>query len=425
MLALTHILFGITMLYRWLILLREPSKRLGLSALYATCFAIGFAFAARLAGIFLPANIFPDIRLETLEGLLNIISSTMFAVSTFALSIMVSAFASASSSATPRATHLVIDDAPSRRTIASFISAFIYAVIAKTALGMDFYEQNGRFVLFLCTILVLAYVIITLISWVSTLSQLGRLGHTLDKIHSATATALQQYRQNPAQETAWQGSLSENAIAIYADQMGYLTHINLASLQALAEQQASHMHICVRAGELITPSSILVKTETADQELADKIRHCFIIAKERSFDQDPNWGFIVFSEVAQRALSPAVNDPGTALKVLLHTAQLLITPYEAKNNRKFTRLSIVPLDFESVIDDCYSPICRDGGAQLEVQIVLQKSLATIWQHCPEPALALQAKIQAENYLERAKTQLTFTQDREKLVKKHQELFGKA
>lgn len=414
------------MLYRWLIVLREPSKRLGLFALFAALLAIAFAFTAKLVGIFLPANIFPDIRFETLEGLLTIISSTMFAVSTFSLSIMVSAFASASSSATPRATNLVIDDAPSRRTIASFISAFIYAVIAKTALGMGFYEQNGRFVLFLYTLLVLTYVIFTLISWVSTLSQLGRLGHTLNKIHTATSNSLQQYRQNPKLNTSWQGQLSDDAVSIYTDQIGYLTHIDLAGLQTLAKHADCYIHIQVRPGELITPSTSLLKIEQTDEDLNDKIRHCFIISNDRSFDQDPNWGFIVFSEVAQRALSPAVNDPGTALKVIIHTAQLLITSNKEEKSidHTFDRLSIKPLNFGQVIDDCYSPICRDGGALLEVQILLQKSLATIWQHCPEPDVALQAKIHAENYLERAKTQFSFERDRQILEKKHQELFKK-
>ncbi len=83
---------------------------------------------------------------------------------------MVSAFASASSGATPRATELIMGDDNTRTTISGFIAAFIFTVIAKTALGMEYYGQNGRFILFIGTIAVMAYLIVSLIRWVFTLS---------------------------------------------------------------------------------------------------------------------------------------------------------------------------------------------------------------------------------------------------------------
>lgn len=126
------------MFYRVLLYLKQPSNRLWISTILSVFWAILFAFVAKLSNLFFPPEIFPKIELSTLESLLNVIASTMFAVSTFSLSIMVSAFSSAANGATPRATNLVIDDKTSRRAVSSFISAFIYSIIAKTALGMEF-----------------------------------------------------------------------------------------------------------------------------------------------------------------------------------------------------------------------------------------------------------------------------------------------
>jgi uncharacterized membrane protein len=36
----------------------------------------------------------------------------------------------------------------------------------------------------------------------------------------------------------------------------------------------------------------------------------------RYFDEDPRFGLITLSEIASRALSPAVNDPGTAIQII-------------------------------------------------------------------------------------------------------------
>ena len=46
----------------------------------------------------------------------------------------------------------------------------IYAIIANTALGLGLYGSTGRFILFVCTMGVLLYLIVTLVRWVKTLS---------------------------------------------------------------------------------------------------------------------------------------------------------------------------------------------------------------------------------------------------------------
>ena len=44
---------------------------------------------------------------------------------------------------------------------------------------------------------------------------------------------------------------------------------------------------------------------------------------ERTFDQDPLFAFRLLADIAMRALSPAVNDPATAVQVLDTTESLL------------------------------------------------------------------------------------------------------
>jgi hypothetical protein len=46
-----------------------------------------------------------------------------------------------------------------------------------------------------------------------------------------------------------------------------------------------------------------------------RLSSAFLVGPDRSFKQDPRFGMIVLSEIASRALSPGVNDPGTAIDV--------------------------------------------------------------------------------------------------------------
>lgn len=141
---------------------------------------------------------------------------------------------------------------------------FIQLSPKKITLGMEFYEQNGRFILFISTILVLIYLIITLTRWVYTLSQLDRLGNTIGKIKDATEKSLDAYRLAPNMGATQLSPLKEDAVSLIAQGSGYLTHIDMSNLQRNAEPFDCKIHICVRPRELISPDSQLCLIEGMD-----------------------------------------------------------------------------------------------------------------------------------------------------------------
>lgn len=413
------------MLYRWLLILKKPGNRLWVTPSLGALLAICFAFTAKLVNLWLPPDSLPDIHLGTLESLLDVIASSMLAVSTFSLSIMVSAFASAAGGATPRATELVMGDDTTRTAIASFISAFIYAIIAKTALGMGFYTQNGRFILFISTALVLVYLIITLIRWVHTLSQLGRMGNTLSKIYTATRISLLDYRRNPDMGACWQRQ-GELPIELRAEEGGYLTHIDMAGLQKRAESADLHLHIAVRPGQLLIPGSLIAALSRPPED-EQALRSCFVLDVSRNYAQDPGWGLIVLSEAAQRALSPAVNDPGTAIDVMARLMRLLVEarPSADENHTvpQYDRLSLAPADGKRWINDAFAPIARDGAAIVEVGDMLQSVLAAIWRGVPENDIAEAARDMAQQALARAQNSPCFADDLARIEARHHALFA--
>lgn len=411
--------------YRWLIAVKKPANQLWLVPAYWAIFAVIFAFIARFFGDMLQTGILPDIERSTLDGLLSIVALSMLSVSTFSLSIMVSAFSSAANGATPRAMNLVMADDNTRTAIASFIAAFIYAVIAKTALGMEYYGQNGRFILFVGTIAVLVYLIVTLIRWVFTLSQLGSLGNTLHKISAKTESALDHYYTAPDMGAAWKGSLQQPVRPIYAKQPGYLTHIDMALLQKLAEEHETYVSIIIRPGKLLTSNTVMacLSAGQGDADLAEKFAGCFVINQERTYEQDPQWGLNVLSEAAQRALSPGINDPGTAISVMVMILRLLTKPHPECEETQYDRLSIIAADSSQWLPQTFLPIARDGAGAAEVGLTMQKVLAGIAANSQDPHIATSAADTAHAVLKRFEQILDFEDDKERLLRQYEELFG--
>ena len=77
-------------------------------------------------------------------------SGSMLVIATFSVSSMVSAYASASGSATPRSFSLVIADDVRKMHSLLFIGALIFSVVALIVVENSFYDRS-RTIYFICS----------------------------------------------------------------------------------------------------------------------------------------------------------------------------------------------------------------------------------------------------------------------------------
>ncbi|CAA6801936.1 MAG: Putative membrane protein [uncultured Sulfurovum sp.] len=363
-----------------------------------------------------------SINVDTLNAILDIIASSMLAVATFSLGIMVSAFASVSSNITPRATVIVMSDKTTQKAISSFLASFLYAVIAKIALGQGIYTQGGIYLLFILTLLVLAYLVFTLISWVKTLSTLGRLNNTVKKIETISKEEIIKFWENPNFNLV-EEPLTEHRYHILSSEIGYLSNIQFKELNNYCEDHHAKFDIIVRPGDFIGYGTILCYTNRYIENKAD-ILNFFIIEATQKHNDNPNYGLLILSEIGQRALSPAVNDPGSAIYVLTVIANILNENKDIKPSNptiEHKNLSIVPYDMNNFILPIHGPLLRDAQNNIEVLIHLQRLLATLQKNQNE-TLAKSAKAYAKISFEHGEKSLTQAEEKKRFTQIHETLF---
>lgn len=418
------------MWYRLKLWFSDPAKNLWVHPTIGALFAMAFSLMAVIGNRYIPQGVVPAITAETLSSLLDIIASSMLAVTIFSLSIMVSAFAAASSGATPRAYKLMIGDNNTRTAITSFISAFIYSIIAKVALSLQYYGEQGRFVLFISTLIVFAYLIITLIRWIQTLSQLGTLGNTINKIEASATQALAAYRARPNFGAVHALPDSAPVLRITSPLTGYLTHIDFACLQRLAEACDAHFHVCEYSGKFVDPGTVLLSVHQAslDAERIDSLRaqvlNCFVLEHNRSYSNDPRFGLLVMSEVAQKAMSAAINDPATAITTINALTRILVDTEACSDveTPEYPNLSIEQFKASEFIKPVFAPIARDSQGNMEINMRLLKCLAIIAKHVPEAAIRQAAEQEARELIARATKHFSFAADQQQLREVYAEQF---
>jgi len=203
---------------------------------------------------------------------------------------------------------------------------------------------------------------------------------TTRQVERATETALAARRAAP-----WLGgrpageARARLPYTVCHDRIGYVSHLDTGALNDLARAKDCDIRLRALPGTFVAPDTPLADLSIPDCEEA--VRKAFAIEDARSFDQDPRFGLIVLAEIATRALSPGINDPGTAIDVIGRSLRLLCgweRPEPDQGGDKGEgRLFVPALDPADLLEDAYATIARDGAGMVEVQLRLQKALTTL------------------------------------------------
>ena len=366
-------------------LLNRFRERLWVKPLAVCLLSIGAAFVAKLADGVDASHIVPVVAAASVESLLSIMAASMLVIATFSVASMLSAYASAGTTATPRAFSLIVADDASQNALSTFVGAFIFSVVALTAVQNNYFGPAGLFLLFVLTAVVLAIVIMTFVLWVDRIARLGRMGSTIDKVEKVAAAAMKRRRNAPTLHGASVG-VQERGRAVLATRVGYVQYIDVAAIQSWAEEAQVHVEVAALPGTFAAPGRPVAyvsngpvdRSEMDDKGLVDS----FQIGGDRLFDDDPRFGLIVLSEIAGRALSPAVNDPGTAIDVIGTLLRLFALwaepkPVDDEEPPQYDRVAVPEVTLRDMFDDAFTAIARDGAGMVEVSVRLQKALQSL------------------------------------------------
>ena len=201
------------------------------------------------------------------------------------------------------------------------------------------------------------------------------------------------------------------AVAIRARGHGYVQTIHAERLLPLAEQLGVSVQIVPLVGEHVVlgrPIAYAWRTSLEQQPpdpsaLAAAVQESVRIGYQRTLQQDVRFGMRQLVDIALRALSPAVNDPYTAIQAIHRLTVLLcalaprpLGDYVITGREGPARVIIRAPSFAAYIDLACSQIRRYGAAEPTVTaallVMLQDTLALISDPSREQALADQARL---------------------------------
>ena len=272
-----------------------------------------FVAAGLVAGIFVPKiTVSPLVSSGKIVDLLFTAAVTVISLVTVIYSLLFVVVQWVSGAFSMRLA-LFRDDPIVWRAFAYAIGLFVFCFTAAFAIGND--QKVSVIVPVLALVLVVgalafmrvlqtrAFVSMLLAPTLSAITERGR--GILDGL----------YPPVPAASPLPVDLTSPNRTVTWAGRPAVLQQLHLEPLVAAASAAGSVVVFRQTVGATLLPGLPVADVHGADPG-QDAVLRAVVTGPERSFDQDPLLAFRLLADIALRALSPAVNDPATAVEAI-------------------------------------------------------------------------------------------------------------
>ncbi|MEV5974739.1 DUF2254 domain-containing protein [Streptomyces sp. NPDC051921] len=156
---------------------------------------------------------------------------------------------------------------------------------------------------------------------------------------------------------------------------GAIQAFDVAGLVAEAARHDCVFVVTRLIGDYVPPGTVLIEVHGGtSQPDPDRVEGLVALGSERTIEQDPAFALRVLVDIAIRALSPAVNDPTTAVQVInciesfLHTVGSTRLPgrYVLADRDARARLVLPGRDWENFVQLAVCEIREYGSASVQI-----------------------------------------------------------
>jgi uncharacterized membrane protein len=335
--------------------------------------------------------------------LLDAISSSLITVTSLTFSLTVVTLQLASSQFSPRLLRTFTSDIFVQATLAVFLATFTYALTVLRAVrsgagGASFVPRISVTVAFALGIAS----VLGLVLFLAHLARQIRVETMLRDVHqdaSGTVAGATVPRQGAASQPPLPTPPSD-ALVITAPSSGFLTSVDERQLLAAATEADAYVVIECHPGsslvEGVPIGAAWSATDDLDDAAFDRLRHAVCgairVGYERTAAQDLGYGLRQLTDVANKALSPGINDPTTAVHALGHISAILcelagrdLRPIVLRDDANLVRVVLRRPSFADLVDFAITQPRRYGSADPQVMQRMFRLLEEVAWHTADPS----------------------------------------
>ena len=334
-----------------------------------------------------------DMSLDSARQLLGVIAGSVISVGGVAFSITMVALTLTSGQYGPKIVRRFLEDVGAKICLGLFLGTFIFALVALAGLAAT---DSPR----LIVAIALALALLALLSFIhfihSTATDLQadkiieRLGGQLREALSAVCDGGQQDGRQYGTLGWRRAARGRRGREIASRAAGYVETIDYRMLVEWCAKRDCQLMLRVRPGDLVLDGVCLFKVFGGAPEAVEadfeSLQDSIVAGPVRTPAQDPEFPITQLHQLVARALSPGVNDPGTAITCIDWFSLSLVAVIDRdlpgcvfEDADGMPRLLARGQTFAQLIEAIYAPLREMSGASRAVRARLLESLGWLSQ----------------------------------------------
>jgi uncharacterized membrane protein len=285
---------------------------------------------APITATWVPTTLFPSHDAQVAQVILGVIAQSIMTVVSIVFAILLMTLTLASMQFSPRILISFVRDRGTQWTLGIFLGTFSYCVAALPA-ARSMPHPFAPVVTVLGAMLLALVCVGWLLFFIHHISQAISVNNIVDRIARETELVIDalmphprmgHYRPMPVLQEP-----TEREFPILNEVSGYIRFIDTRRLVEFAWTHRVRVRVTRRVGHFVPAGVPLIMISggvLTNRDRTVELIGAFDIGPMRTLQQDVEFGVIQIVDIALRAISPAVNDPSTAISCIDQLARILI-----------------------------------------------------------------------------------------------------
>lgn len=299
------------------------------SAWIAPLLAVLAAVAVHRLALWLEANTrwtWLDFTPDGARAVTGTIATAILTFTVFTFSIMLLSVQIAGAQLSPRVIAMVMRDTVLKWSLGLFVFAFVYSIAVLGRIE-DVVPQLPVFLTIascLVSIGAFLYLVDYMMRTLRPAGILGKVGvESTAVIESMYPHPLAGSEDLPSEDATLPAAEVSRTVS-YQGKSGILQAVDGPGLMQRARRNRCTIRLVPQVGDFVTNGEPLFAICNGGESIDDRdLHHAAALGMERTMQQDPLLGLRIIVDIALKALSPAINDPSTAVLSLDQVHRLL------------------------------------------------------------------------------------------------------
>lgn len=335
------------------------------------------------------------------RNVLSTLLSSMITMTSLVFSITMVVLSLAASQFGPRLIRNFMASPQTQIVLGTFVMTILYCLMVLAAIGWRGSEGMSAFSTITIAIVLMAVSVALLVLFIHTLARsivsetvIERVGRELDEILDEIEPLPSRVLQDDP-EHALPKDFERRSACFGPDISGYVQGIEFDQLVETGHSCGIVIALYFRPGDYLAKGGRgigICPREHDSPALRETILGAIVMGAHRTPVQDPEFSIRHLVEIAVRALSPAVNDPYTAVAVvhrlsasLSHLMGRALPPGVFRDKSGVVRVVCPRPNYASLTEAAFDQIRQNGADKPLVVIHLLEALARIAEHVRLPS----------------------------------------